>query len=262
MYKEITAEEYKKYFGFEPDYRIEGFLVYGAWDVEKYTQEILNEVSGHGVEVSSRRLQSFLSDITEVIIDGKNYWVGVCYGSAKLSEYTHLACLFGSKWVLHIGSAGGLSDGVHTLDIVIPDTSVAQDSVASLYHSENKNLALKKYVRNFYTEKNVSTTGGVSISIQAMMGESYSDILQWNKSGYTCVDMESSTIMVVSNFFNVPSASILYISDNLLKEETVLSGSYEEQKMKRLEVKKVLHSSLINLIKNPPAFDGERNQLE
>lgn len=258
MYREITANEYKKYFGFKNDYRIEGFLIYGGWDVEKYTQEILNELTGNGVEVYSRRLQAFLSDITEVVIDGKNYWISVCYGSAKLSEYTHLACLFESNWILHIGSTGGLSEGLHALDIIIPDKSVAEDGVINLYKSEHKNLSLKKHLRNFFAEKNVLTNGGVSLSIQTMMGESYSDILQWSKLGYVCVDMEASTVEAVSNFFNVPNASVLYISDNLIKEDTVLSESYEEQKMKRLEIKKVIYSSVIDLIKNPPAFYGER----
>lgn len=258
MYKEITAEKYKEYFKFENDYKIEGFLVYGAWDVEKYTQEIIKELSSYDLEISSRRLGSFLSDITELVIDGKIYWVGVCYGAAKLSEYTHLACLFESKWVLHMGSAGGLAVDLQALDVVVPDKSFSVDCENSLYKSENDNLLLKKHLQNFFTEQNVTTKNGVSISIQTMMGESLSDILQWSKAGYVCVDMEAPIIMSVSNFFNVPSASVLYISDNLIKEETVLTESYETQKIKRTEVKKMIYSAVVSLIKNPSAFDGGR----
>jgi len=258
MYREITDDEYKRYFGFEDDYKIEGFLVYGAWDVEKYTKEIIKELSGYNLEISSRRLGSFLFDITELVINRKIYWVGVCYGAAKLSEYTHLACLFGSKWVLQVGSAGGLAVDSQTLDLIIPDKSFSEDCANSLYKSENDNLLLKKYLKNFFTKQNVSIKSGVSISIQTMMGESLPDILQWSKLGYVCVDMEASTVMSVSNFFNVPSASVLYISDNLAKEETVLTESYEAQKIKRLEVKKMIYSAVCNLIKNPPAFNCGR----
>ncbi len=258
MYREISVDEYRKYFGFGNEYKIEGFLVYGAWDVEKYTKEILNELSNQEIAFSSRKLPSFLSDITELTIGEKNYWVGVCYGSTKLSEYTHLACLFGSKWVLHIGSAGGLFEGLNTLDIVIPDRSVSEDSVSKLYTSQQDNPLLKKYLSDLFTKRNISIKSGLSLSIQAMMGETFSDIQQWNKDGYVCVDMEASTINAVSNFFNVPSASVLYISDNLIKEETVLSQSYEEQKNKRTEVKKKIYSVVVEVIKIPPAFDGER----
>ncbi len=256
MYKEITSEKYKEYFKFENDYKIEGFLVYGAWDVEKYTQEIIKELSSYDLEVSSRRLGSFLFDITELVIDGKIYWVGVCYGAAKLSEYIHLACLFKSKWVLHLGSAGGLAADLQTLDIVVPDKSFSVDCANSLYKSENDNLLLKKFLQNKFEEQNVPIKSGVSISIQTMMGESLSDILQWSKLGYVCVDMEASTVMSVSNFFNVASASVLYISDNLVKEETVLTEFYEAQKIKRMEVKRIIYSAVISLIKNPSAIDG------
>ena len=258
MYREISTDEYKKYFEFEIDYKIEGFLVYGAWDVEKYTQEIIKELSSYDLDISSRRLKSFLSDITELVINGKIYWISVCYGAAKLSEYTHLACLFGSKWVFHMGSAGGLAVDLQTLDVIIPDKSFSEDCLNSLYKSENNNLILKKYLQNFFTEQNVSIKTGVSISIQTMMGESLSDILQWSKLGYVCVDMEASTVMNVSNFFNVPSASVLYISDNLAKEETVLSESYEAQKIKRMEVKRMIYDAISSVIKNPSAFDGGR----
>lgn len=258
MYREITADEYKKYFGFEKDYKVAGMLVYGAWDVEKYTKEILNELSNNNITFSSRKLPSFLSDITEVTVEDKCYWVCICYGSAKLSEYTHLACLFESNWVLHIGSAGGLSDNLNALDIVIPDKSFSEDSVEKLYKTQKENSFLKKYLSDLFSEQNIPINGGDSLSIQAMMGETLTDIQKWNKSGYVCVDMEASTVYAVSNFFNTPSASILYISDNLIKEETVLSESYEEQKSRRSEVKKKIYSVLINLIKNPPAFDGER----
>jgi len=258
MYREISADTYKKYFGLESDYKVQGFLVYGAWDVEKYTKEILTALSDEGLGISSRRLPSFLSDITEVLINGKNYWVGVCYGSAKLSEYTHLACLFGSEWVLHTGSAGGLSEDLQALDIVIPDRTISEDSVTNLYKSEHDNSLLIKYLNGYFADKDISAKQGICISIQAMMGESFSDILEWNKLGYACVDMEASTVRAVCNFFNVPNASVLYISDNLIKEETVLSDVFEETKIQRAEVKKKIYSSVINLIKNPPAFESER----
>jgi hypothetical protein len=63
--------------------------------------------------------------------------------------------------------------------------------------------------------------------------------------------------MAVSNYFNVPSASVLYISDNLITEETVLSESYEAQSKKRAEVKQILYSAILEMLQNPPVFGRE-----
>jgi purine-nucleoside phosphorylase len=252
MYKNVSVDEYKRYFSFEDNYSVAGFAIYGAWDVEKYTNEFLQTLTDQGIQFSSRKLQSFLSDVTEFTIGNKKYWFAVCYGSAKLSEYIHLACLLDAQWVLHIGSAGGLSKSVQTLDIVIPDKSVGNDSVSELYKSDHSNTHLKRSLRTYFSEQEISIHGGNSISIQAMMGETFDDVVRWDKDGYTCVDLESSTVMTVSNYFNVPNASMLYISDNLAHKETVLGKSYEDQSKNRTEIKQTIYKALISTIVNPP----------
>ncbi len=254
MYKNVTADEYKRYFNLENEYKIDGFIVYGAWDIEKYTQEMLQGVLGQGIEFSAQKLSSFLSDITEVTIGGKKYWFSVCYGSAKLSEYAHLACLFGARWMLHIGSTGALSKDIHALDIIIPTLSVSDDSVAKLYRSGYENSDLKNHLYSYFAKQNASVHRGVCLSIQAMMGETLDDIIQWDKEGYSCVDLESSTLMHVANYFKVPSASILYVSENLAHEETVLTASYEEQKHARSQIKRTIFNAVSEIIKNPPAW--------
>lgn len=49
--------------------------------------------------------------------------------------------------------------------------------------------------------------------------------------------METATVFAVSNHFKVPSAALLYVSDNLIKGQTVNDESHAKQKENREEVK-------------------------
>jgi nucleoside phosphorylase len=91
---------------------------------------------------------------------------------------------------------------------------------------------------------------GPIITCQAMMGETWEDVQSWSKEGYHGVEMETSTVFSVSNSFKVPSASIMYISDNLIKGQTVGDDSHVAQKdireLSKNEVYKVGILTLLN----------------
>lgn len=73
-----------------------------------------------------------------------------------------------------------------------------------------------------------------------MLGETWEDIQQWSKEWYYGVEMESSTVFAVSNHFNVPSAALIYMSDNLIKEQIVWDESHAKQKPVRESMQKKL----------------------
>ena len=45
-------------------------------------------------------------------------------------------------------------------------------------------------------------------------------------------ERESSTLFAVSQYFNVPSAALLYIADNIIKKETLFGEEFEKTKEK------------------------------
>ena len=105
MYKAFTASELKGHFNLPPDYKIKGYISYGAYDNEKHFNNIKKVLKELKLKYTSRNLgkvYGFLSHILEIKIKGNIYWFSVNYGSARLSEYLHLACLFGSKKNIHI----------------------------------------------------------------------------------------------------------------------------------------------------------------
>jgi purine-nucleoside phosphorylase len=141
------------------------------------------------------------------------------------------------------------------LDFVIPNWSFGNDSVTRIYARDIEDFkhyfdkALSKSLKEKITLSNKIWEGPI-ITCQAMMGETWEDVQSWSKEGYHGVEMETSTVFSVSNSFKVPSASIMYISDNLIKGQTVGDDSHVAQKdireLSKNEVYKVGILTLLN----------------
>lgn len=254
MYKSFTAEEYRKHFSLPLDYKVDGFISYGGWMEEKQRGEIEDILKQNNINYTSKTLDGFLSHVLEININNKNYWFVVMYGGTMLSEYVHLASLFGSKKNIHLGSCGGLNKDIESLDLIIPTWSYGNESITRIYDKESKDF--KHFPdKNFsdLLEKNIdkryNIKKGPIVTNQAMMGESLEDIISWSNDGYYGVEMEISTVFSVSKHFNVPCTALIYVSDNLIKGQTVGDESHTNQKEKRVEIRKdVLKAGLITIM--------------
>ena len=71
-----------------------------------------------------------------------------------------------------------------------------------------------------------------------MLAETKEDVEAWERAGHVGVDMESATLFSISSHFNVPAAALLYVSDNLVKEELVSDESFQLLKPNRTLIKK------------------------
>jgi purine-nucleoside phosphorylase len=240
MYKSFTATDYRKHLGLTSDYSIDGFMVYGTF--RKYPfEQFEDSLKRHGHEYKVNKLEhDFFSSLVEFEIKDKKYWLAIAYGGAMLSEYLHLACLFGSKKNILLGSCGGLRKGANSLELIIPEWSYADESSAKAYQkvSYNKYLAspgLSEKLVSKLSEKYKVHRGG-TITYQAMMAETWEDVQNWSQSGYIGVEMEAATVFAVSNHFNIPAAAVLRIGDNLIEQETVMDVNYENTKDKRREI--------------------------
>jgi len=255
MYKAFTASDFRKMFGLPDDYVVEGFLSYGAWNVEKQHLKIKEVLKGLEVDYTINKLTNFLGYVFEINIGGKRYWFTVMYGGTLLSEIVHLACLFGSKKNIHIGSCGGLSPQINDIELVLPTWSYGNESTTRTYerdapnfkHYPNKKLMseLKKNLPPHY-----KVWEGPIMTNEAMMGETWDDVKSWSEKGYYGVEMETATVFAVSNHFNVPSAALLYVTDNLIKGQTVGDESHIQQKAKRELIKTDVYKAGIRTLLN------------
>lgn len=255
MYKALSASDFRKMLKLPDEYAVEGFLSYGAWDREKQNLNIQRVMRDLEIAYSVGHLEGFLEYILEINVGGKKYWFTVMYGGALLSEMVHLACLFGSKKNIHIGSCGGLYTEINDIDLIIPTWSYGNESTTRAYepdakdfeHHANEQLALE-LERNMPTGHKIWR--GPIITNQAMMGETWDDVKSWSENGYYGVEMETATIFAVSKHFNVPSAALLYVTDNLIKGQAVGSDSHINQKERREEVKSDVYNAGILTLTN------------
>ncbi len=230
MYKQFTKIDFLKRYGFPEDYLVESVLVYGGWK-DKYYTYLKEAIDKLGIKYGVKFIDyPFLKTILEISIDNKKHWFILAYGGAMLSEHLHIACLFGSKKNILFGSCGGLNKDASSRGIVLPNEVFAEESSAKLY-SENKSSSHfpdLKLLENLKSkvQKNHNVFVGKTITCQAMLGETWEDVVAWSDSGFIAVEMEAATVYAVSKHFNVPSAALLIIGDNLIKEETIYDQSY------------------------------------
>lgn len=253
MYRSVSPDEYRTHHGLGADYKVTGFFCHGTWRREEEIANLKETLDEMKIEYQINNLKGFLRRMVEVVINGNRYWFDVPYGGAMLSEYLQLACLFGSQKNILIGSCGGLAPEISACDCIIPTYSFGNESSTRMYsddQNENKHFAdkhLSESLRNrLASENNIYT--GPTTTCQAMLAETIDDVKKWSYEGYLAVEMEASTVFAVSNCYKVPSAAVLVVGDNLIKEETMLHDNFEKLSELRHKKRKTYLKAVIDEI--------------
>ncbi len=242
MYKSFTAQEYLKFFNLPSDYKVDGVLLSGTWRREVEQEKVKKVLTELNEEIEFETLPHFLFNTLVFKINGKRFWFDAFYGGAILSEFLHLACLFGSKKNILVGVCGGLNKDANSGDLIAVESAYGDESSTRMYdpkaidneHFSDKILT-ESLIKKLKPKYNIKT--GKLITCQAMLAETWEDIKMWSDQGYLGIDMESSTVFAVSNYFNVPAASLISVADNLIKEESVLHENFELMRELMDEVK-------------------------
>lgn len=244
MYRQLTAADLRKFHNFSDNYTVDGLFIVGTYKVDQEVERLRRVAGQLGEFKLERHKHDFLSSGYELHMSGKNIWFFVVYGGTILSEYLHISCLLGSKKNILSGVCGGLKTGAKSGDIILPTASTSDGSTATMYDRSSSKLQpsndkLRQSIKEELELSGLTIHEGKTVTCQAMLAETWDDVLQWNEEGYLGVEMEASTVFAVSNHFNVPSAAILSIADNLIEEQTVLNENYEESKGLRESVRDI-----------------------
>lgn len=250
MYKAFSAADYKAHLGLPEDYRVDGMLSYGTWDRDKQIELFKGFLMNSGKQFEYGTLPGFLVNLVEFNVEGRRYWFDVSYGGALLSEYLNLACLFGSRKNILLGTCGGLSPAVDDADFILPTYSWGNESATRMYNpaaTDNHHFADQALTASLKERIGGSTTAweGPTMTCQAMMAETLEDVQRWSREGYWGVEMEAATVFAVSKHFGVPSAALLIVGDNLIKGQTVASESYKAGKARKEEARAAQYKAAI-----------------
>ena len=247
MYKALNVDIFRKNLGLPADYTLDGLLVTGVFDLwgeELHLPHVVNYLNDNGYKYEiSKFIQKDIGHAHELKLDNKVIWFVPVMGTAIMSLYAHVASLLGSRKNILIGTVGGLCSDVNPGDLIFPTKVIGNDS-ALMYQPEKTDKIF--FPDNALTERLVAKVPktskvfkGTTITCETLLAETWDDVLNWSKQGFLGVEMEAAMIFALSAFFKVPSAAILTVGDNLIREETMFHENHEKQKEVRLAARKL-----------------------
>ncbi len=241
MYTKLTADDFRKTLGLPPEYKVEGLLSYGIWDLyaeRNHLPHLKNAIAELGAVATIKRFDNAdIGHAYEFRVNDKNFWFAPVMGTAMMAAYAHVASILGSKKNILIGTVGGLASGIKQADFVLPNAILGNDN-ALKYKPETTDKVFypdEKVARRIMDKipKNMKVWEGKTITCESILAETEEDVWYWSKEGYLGVEMEGALIFALSDYFHIPAAALFYVSDNLIEGETLLHDSHELSKEKR-----------------------------
>jgi len=243
MYKHLEKADFQRMLSADADYKIDGLIVIGSHPKAREYPFLYEALKKIGLEYHEEKIEApFFSEVKSLVINNKRIWFDIVYGASYLSELLHVASILGSQANILLGSCGALQENLGSGDTILPSMSYGNESTTRMYQRDNLDYHypsdenLRSKIKSFIGQRDIVNEGKM-MTVQAMLAESKEDVDNWSKGGYVAVDEESSTVFAVSNHFSVPSAALLYVADNLIRNELVSDVSYESLREKRMAIK-------------------------
>ncbi len=252
MYKTLNIDVYRKKLGLASDYKVDGLLACGVWDLfaeGKHVPYLEKALETLGVNATVTRIDGEeLGHAFSFDVDDKHYWFVPVMGTAYMSQYAHLACLLGSKKNILIGVVGGLMKGIKPADFIIPTASKGNQN-AFMYDRTARDML-------FYPDKELSTKlkhrlgdvpiyEGTTVTCEVMFAETIEDVQEWSEQGYLGVEMEAAMFFALSKHFSVPAAGILTVADNLIEEITFFDEAHQDSQEAREAARKLRYEASV-----------------
>lgn len=227
MYHAYSADDYRRRMGVSSDYVVDGLVCYGTMPNRRQCAYTEAAITGLGLQYRLVVESGWLESVYDIDVHGRRVWLVITLGGAYLSSVTQLACMFGSRANIVVGTCGGLQPGRRMGDMILAESSYGDESTTRIYQRDNpsclyqSDAALTTRLENRLLPKYVVRRGKLT-TCQAMHGETWEDVVGWSAAGFDGVEMESSTLFAVSNHYNVPCAAAVSISDNLIEQESLM----------------------------------------
>lgn len=254
MYQQLTPKQNRKSHGFEPEYNVDGIITVGTYTPDKWINMVESDLRDKHIEFKKSKLKGFLRNVPEFKIEKKTFWLMTTLGSAELASVVHLGCQFGSKINLHLGSCGGLDPNLKDYTTIIPISSYDTGTSATMYSDgRSTNVfypdhSLSEILLQLCKNTGLTSVKGKIITCQAMYAQTENDIQTWSEQDFSGVEMETATLFAVSNYFEVPAGAMVYITDNLIKGDTVLDNKHAKSAEFRKSIKNRFVAVSLNLI--------------
>jgi len=136
---------------------------------------------------------------------------------------TEVICNAGIQKIIRIGSCGALDENIKVGDLVVVDSVLRGDGVTSYYVDKNfQTQADKELSDTLYAvakEMGINLYRGICWTTDALLRETKELVEAKRKEGALAVDMVSSSLLTIAQFYKVKAAAILAVSDNVITAE-------------------------------------------
>lgn len=175
------------------------------------------------------------------------------YGAPRTNEIIHLFAILGVQLTIQIGTCGGLAEGLQAGDIILPKTAACREGVAHLYGAVDTSYGDEDWLnraQNKLRQLERRPLIGPHLTWASLFAQRGEDILQWHKEGFLGVDMETATTYAVSNYFNVPTISLLVVWDLLLNNRSFLDPLTEAEQNELDQSNEAVYTAALDLIQS------------
>lgn len=190
----------------------------GGFDVLPQLLEDVRDVSGY-----AKTIKTFTG-----YFKGFRVSVVAMGGGPSDAEWvTALAFMRRVKALIGVGWCGALQEEVEVGDAVVPIAAVRDENVSTHYVDPSFPAVADPRLVTIAMEKlgpRIERLGsrlwrGVVVTTSSMLSETPERVESWRKLGALCVEQETSVIYTLTQLTNIPSLTLLAVSDNVVLEK-------------------------------------------
>lgn len=138
------------------------------------------------------------------------------YGAPAAVDTLETVLALGVRRVIIMGMCGGFSANIRVGDIVIPRKNLCEDGTSQHYLGNVESVAAdstlqKAFVEHFSKQFNVLEKP--TVSTDAVYRQTMAKEADWRNKDCVAVDMETSALLAVCQYYSIPACAALICSD-------------------------------------------------
>lgn len=159
------------------------------------------------------------------------------YGAPAAVDTLETVRALGVKRVIVAGMCGGFSEDISVGDVLIPSRALCEEGTSFHYFEQPEfavpDKALFNHAVAHYAESFPVRTSAV-VTCDAVYRQTFAKEARWRESGCAGVDMETSALLSVSQYYSMPAVSVLLCSDKHPVSENAGDWTWGENSFKEL----------------------------
>lgn len=172
------------------------------------------------------------------------------YGAARAVEPAHIFGQLGTPLLIQIGTCGTLDVNARTGSVILPESCAARDGVSQIYGAADTVHTTPHWVTaaaKLLQKEGIESTRAKHLTWPSLFAQSNAMCDEWTREGFLSIDMETSTVAAVADYYGVECVSLLSVWDALPHGRTFLDPLSKEDAAKLKRSNEVVFQVALNL---------------